>query len=91
MTEQSRSTAATSLAVNHGTLTLSGGGQFSQPLGSLSVNVGAEYRQESFNFSPDYIFGNGLTGGSLVLSVKAVSSPVVSSRGVPPSSRHIRG
>jgi len=29
----------------------------------LSVNVGAEYREELFNFSPDYIFGNGLTGG----------------------------
>jgi iron complex outermembrane receptor protein len=29
----------------------------------LSVNVGAEYREEKFDFSPDYIFGNGLTGG----------------------------
>jgi iron complex outermembrane recepter protein len=29
----------------------------------MSVNVGTEYRQESFDFSPDYIFGNGLTGG----------------------------
>ncbi|MGC1522501.1 MAG: TonB-dependent receptor, partial [Steroidobacteraceae bacterium] len=29
----------------------------------LSVNVGTEYREEKFDFSPDYIFANGLTGG----------------------------
>jgi outer membrane receptor protein involved in Fe transport len=29
----------------------------------LSVSVGSEYREEKFDFSPDYIFGNGLTGG----------------------------
>jgi iron complex outermembrane recepter protein len=29
----------------------------------VSLNVGSEYRQERFDFSPDYIFGNGLTGG----------------------------
>jgi iron complex outermembrane receptor protein len=29
----------------------------------LAVNVGAEYREEKFNFNPDYIFANGLTGG----------------------------
>jgi outer membrane receptor protein involved in Fe transport len=28
-----------------------------------SVNVGTEYRQERYTFSPDYIFGNGLAGG----------------------------
>jgi len=29
----------------------------------LSVNVGGEYRAEKFEFSPDYIYLNGLTGG----------------------------
>ena len=29
----------------------------------LSINVGAEYRQESFNFSPDFIFLNGFQAG----------------------------
>jgi iron complex outermembrane receptor protein len=29
----------------------------------LSVNVGSEYREEKFDFSPDYIYANGLTGG----------------------------
>ena len=29
----------------------------------LSVNFGAEYRQESFNFDPDYIFLNGFQAG----------------------------
>jgi iron complex outermembrane receptor protein len=29
----------------------------------LSVNVGAEYREEKFKFDPDYIFGNGLQAG----------------------------
>ena len=29
----------------------------------ISVNVGTEYREEKFNFEPDYIFANGLTGG----------------------------
>jgi iron complex outermembrane recepter protein len=29
----------------------------------MSVNIGSEYREEKFDFSPDYIFGNGLTGG----------------------------
>jgi outer membrane receptor protein involved in Fe transport len=29
----------------------------------LSVSFGSEYRQERFDFSPDYIFANGLTGG----------------------------
>jgi len=28
-----------------------------------SINVGAEYRQERYNFSPDYIFANGLADG----------------------------
>ena len=29
----------------------------------LSINIGTEYREEKFNFEPDYIFANGLTGG----------------------------
>jgi len=29
----------------------------------ISINVGAEYRQEKFRFDPDYIFGNGLQAG----------------------------
>jgi outer membrane receptor protein involved in Fe transport len=29
----------------------------------LSINIGTEYREEKFDFSPDYIFANGLTGG----------------------------
>jgi outer membrane receptor protein involved in Fe transport len=29
----------------------------------VSINVGSEYREEKFDFSPDYIFANGLTGG----------------------------
>jgi len=29
----------------------------------LSVNVGTEYREEKFDFSPDYIYANGLVGG----------------------------
>jgi iron complex outermembrane receptor protein len=29
----------------------------------LSVNIGAEYREEKFKFDPDYIYLNGLTGG----------------------------
>src|SRR5262249_8647348 len=29
----------------------------------LSVNVGAEYREEKFKFDPDYIFANGLQAG----------------------------
>ena len=27
------------------------------------VNLGTEYRQESFNFNPDYVFANGLASG----------------------------
>jgi iron complex outermembrane recepter protein len=29
----------------------------------LSINVGAEYREEKFKFDPDYIFANGLQAG----------------------------
>jgi outer membrane receptor protein involved in Fe transport len=29
----------------------------------MSVNVGAEYRQENYDLSPDYIFGNGFASG----------------------------
>ena len=29
----------------------------------LGVSVGSEYREEKFDFSPDYIYANGLTGG----------------------------
>jgi outer membrane receptor protein involved in Fe transport len=29
----------------------------------MSLNVGAEYREEKFDFSPDYIYANGLVGG----------------------------
>ena len=29
----------------------------------LSVNIGAEYRSESYDFDPDYIFGNGYAAG----------------------------
>ena len=29
----------------------------------LSVNLGAEYRSESYDFDPDYIFGNGFAAG----------------------------
>ncbi|GAC1675060.1 MAG: TonB-dependent receptor [Steroidobacteraceae bacterium] len=29
----------------------------------LTVNIGAEYREEKFKFDPDYIYLNGLTGG----------------------------
>jgi iron complex outermembrane receptor protein len=29
----------------------------------ISVNVGAEYREEKFKFDPDYIFANGLQAG----------------------------
>lgn len=29
----------------------------------MSINVGAEYRQEKVNFTPDYIFGNGFASG----------------------------
>jgi iron complex outermembrane receptor protein len=29
----------------------------------LSVNVGIEYREEKFTFSPDYVFANGLQAG----------------------------
>jgi iron complex outermembrane recepter protein len=30
----------------------------------LNVNIGAEYRQETFVFNPDYIYLNGLTSGT---------------------------
>ena len=30
----------------------------------LNVNVGVEYRQETFGFNPDYIYLNGLTSGT---------------------------
>jgi iron complex outermembrane receptor protein len=29
----------------------------------LSVNVGTEYREEKFDFSPDYVYANGLASG----------------------------
>ncbi len=29
----------------------------------LSVNVGSEYREEKFQFSPDYVYANGLASG----------------------------
>jgi iron complex outermembrane receptor protein len=37
----------------------------------LSINVGTEYREEKLNYSPDYIYANGLVGGG------SVSFPIV--------------
>jgi iron complex outermembrane receptor protein len=37
----------------------------------LSVNVGSEYREEKFDFSPDYVYANGLASGGS--PAKAVS------------------